>query len=165
MGGTRRTVAAIALAVVAVAGPAACADDGGGGSEDAFCAQVARVPSLAAALSNFTDRDPAALRARLDDARAAYDALVDAAPDDVRADTRTVVDLIDEVIDAVDAHPDDNEAAAAELRAAVADHPDAGDAAGRVSAYAKATCDIDLDPTAPGVDETTTTAAPEGAGG
>lgn len=148
-------VAALAIAATGLAG---CSSDGG--SQAAFCAQVRKVQPLEVLLAGFTEADPVELARRLDTGAAAYADLLDASPGEVRGDVRQVVELVDEVIAAVRAHRNDPEAAAAQVRAAVADHPKAAESTTAVAAHAKDRCGVDLNPTVvddPSTGSTTTT--------
>ncbi|MEZ5139766.1 MAG: hypothetical protein R2702_19135 [Acidimicrobiales bacterium] len=152
-----RPAAVAALALVLAATSAGCTDDGG--STASFCAQVRQVPALETVLARFDETDPDVLADRIDKARAAYDALADAAPGDVRDETASVVALVDEVLDAVTDHPTDPAAAADQLRRAVADHPEAEQARAKVASFAQRECDVRLDPTLAPSEGTTTSAA------
>lgn len=149
--------AGVALSVGALA---SCSEEGG--SKEAFCREVAGVPTLDAVLADFSRADAEELTARLDSAGDAYARLRDAAPDGIRDDAAKVVDLVQVVIDAVDRHGDDPQAAADQLRTDLGDRPDVTPAAQRVARYAARECDVDLDGTQP--DEpptsTSTTAVP-----
>ena len=138
-------VALASLAVVGAAGLGACSKDGGSKAE--FCAQVQVVPSLETVIARFSETDPAVLDDRIDRARAAYHDLEDAAPKEIHGDTAEVVAVVDEVLDAVAAHPSDPAKATAALRAKVKQHPKVGAARARVVRYAKAECDVVLDGT------------------
>lgn len=166
-GQSRRPLTAAGLAMLALAalGAAACTSDGG--SETEFCERVATVPALDSLLTGFGNADPGELATRLDTASAAYGDLRDAAPGDIRGPVGTVVDLVDAVLDDVEARAEDPEALADALRATVAEHPDAEQAATEVAAYARDRCDVDLNPTIAGDPTggtTTEPAAPDGGG-
>jgi hypothetical protein len=115
------------------------------GSQEAFCAQVAKVPSLEATLSRFSEVDADVLADRIEKARAAYHDLEDAAPGQIDGETAAVVDLVDAVLDAVLEHPDDPEQAAAQLREAMDDHAGVDDDRAAVAAYAADECGVTLD--------------------
>ncbi|QXC62761.1 hypothetical protein KSP35_08230 [Aquihabitans sp. G128] len=158
VGAARRwtaTAAAVALALVALGG---CTKDHG--SEADFCREVKRIPTLDAVVTGFVDTEPSALDARLDDASKAYATLEDAAPDDVRDSVSDMTALVDAVLAAVRAHPDDPEAAARDLRAAVKDHPNAARSSLAVASYASEHCGVELNPKV--VDTTSTTAVSGG---
>ncbi len=143
-------LAAVALSV----GQAACSDDGGA-DEAAFCRQVQELPPLEMVIDGFTETDATELGRRLDDASDAYTGLRDVAPEEIRGSVDEVVELVLAILGAVEANPDDPEAASDELRTAVVEHPDAAAASKRVVDYAADRCDVTLDPT---LDvETTTT--------
>ena len=69
-----------------------------------------------------------------------------------------MVDLVDAILDAVEADVEDPEKVADELRKAVREHPGAADASTRVVAYAADRCDVQLNPMLD--DEPTTTTTP-----
>ena len=143
----RRRSTALALAAVLATAAAACTNDPG--SVDSFCHEVQTMPSLEAALTRFSETDPAELAERIDQARAAYEDLAEAAPSEIDAETDDVVEVVDEVLTAVEDHPTDPAAAADQLRDAMADHPDAAASQAAVSEFAKTECDVTLDPTLP----------------
>lgn len=140
---SRRRLAALAAAWLVLAG-AACSRDKG--SDEAFCKEVRRTPTLESVVSGFADADPEELDTRLEAARDAYGKLRRSAPSAVRDDVGRVVDLANEVITAVEDHHDDPEAVAAQVRKAVDRHDDAARSAVKVAAYAKKTCGVDLNP-------------------
>lgn len=152
------------LAVLAVAVPA-CSDDGG--SVEAFCDEVRRVPSLESVVSRFNEVEPTNLADRIAKAREAYQRMADAAPSAIDGQADAVVALVEEVLDAIEAHPDDPEAAAEAVRTAMADHEGVADDRDELVTYAEAECDVVLDPpvadgpttTAPSAPSSTTTAA------
>jgi hypothetical protein len=138
-----RRIAALAAACLVLAG-ASCSRNQG--SDEAFCKEIRRTPTLESVVTGFADADPEELDTRLDAARDAYGRLRRSAPSGVRGDVGPVVDLADAVIAAVDEHHDDPEAVAAEVREAVERHDDAAAAAVKVAAYAKKSCGVDLNP-------------------
>lgn len=140
----RRFLAVLSVTTMISLGPAACTDDSG--SEEAFCSQVIEVPTMGVLLAGFDEADPVELERRLDVGMAAYESLRDEAPEEIRGRVGEVVDLVTDMIDAVRANPDDAEALAAEVRTAVAEHPDAEKAATEVDAYARITCEVELTP-------------------
>lgn len=146
---TATVLGTIALAAVGFVG---CSSDGG--SQEAFCTQVRKVQPLEVLLAGFTEADPVELARRLDNGADDYAALLDASPGAIRGDVGQVVDLVDAVIAAVRAHRNDPEAAGAQVRVAVADHPKAAASSTAVATYAKDRCGVDLNPTV--VDDTTT---------
>lgn len=164
---TRKTAAIVAATAATMAlGSVGCTADSG--SEEAFCRQVKDLPPLDSVITGFSEADPAELAERLESAAASYAELRDAAPGEIRESVRAVVDLVDAVIEGVGRNPDDPEATADELRAAVVDHPGAPLAAARVVDYAQEHCDLQLDPsldeegpTTPGAAGSTTTAVPD----
>jgi hypothetical protein len=134
------TIAAtLALGTLAVA----CTDEGG--SDEAFCEQVGRVPSLESVLARFDEAEPTTLADGIAKARAAYRDLADAAPTEIDGQADAVVALVEEVLDAVEAHPDDPAEAAAAVRSALADHEGVAADRDELVAYAEATCDVVLD--------------------
>ena len=162
MGGTplftARNVAIALLAVLGALGATACSKNQG--SQEAFCRQIRTVPPLAAVISGFANEDPTELQNRLGAARTAYAELGEAAPKEIAADVKTSIDLVDAVIDAVATQGDDPEAVATQVRRAVKANSGATAASTRVAAYAKKSCDVDVNPTVPpdaGSTSTTTT--------
>jgi hypothetical protein len=144
---SRRPLAALVAGSLLVAGTACSRDKG---SDEAFCKEVKRTPTLESVVSGFADADPEELATRLDAARDAYGRLRRSAPSGVRGDVGPVVDLAEEVIAAVDDHHDDPEAVAAAVREAVDRHEDAEASSARVAAYAKKACGVDLNPVVEG---------------
>jgi hypothetical protein len=159
---TRISVAIVAGAVALVA--PACGGDGG--SQEAFCAEVAEVPALESVLARFSEADPQVLADRIERARAAYQDLADAAPDAIGDETDDVVEVVEEIFAAVEDHPTDPSAAADQLRVVMADHPEVEAARREVADYALEACGLRLDPTLGSSDDasTTTTAADPDAG-
>lgn len=153
------TVAAGLLASAVAVGPLAACTDDQTASPESFCDSLRRVPSLTSVFTGFADQDASRLDRSLSDAEAAFDRLRDTAPDEIAPDVTEVVDLVQAVIDGVRAHPTDPDAAAAEIRAAVDDHPDAVTSSLAVADYARTQCDVELNPTVPeDPDEAGTTA-------
>ena len=140
---SRRCFAVVAVASLVVAG-ASCTRDKG--SDEAFCKQIRRTPTLASVVADFDEADPEELAIRLDAAREDYGRLRRSAPSGIRGDVGRVVDLADEVIAAVDEHHEDPEAVADEVRKAVDRHDGAAEAAVKVAAYTKKSCGVDLNP-------------------
>lgn len=134
-----------------VVSSAACSSESG--SVEAFCEAVVDVPPLATVVSGFAETYPAEVSSRLSDAESAYADLRDSAPGDIDDEVDRVVDLAEEVMDAVREHSEDRDAATDRIRSSMADHPDAEEASAAVVAYAAEHCDVDLDPT-PDEDET-----------
>lgn len=155
---SRRALALLAVTLIIGGAAVGCTEDAG--TAKAFCKQVAKVPPLDTVVEGFASADPDELTGRLEGARQAYQALADAAPGDINGSTEALVDLVEAVIDGVAAHRTDPEAAADTIRAAVAERPDATEAAAEVAAYAKVRCDVDLNPV---VAESSTTAVTAGA--
>lgn len=147
MGGTTKratTIVTVLLTVLASA-IAGCTDDGG--SEDAFCREVRSLPPLDSVINGFSEADPGQLETRLTRASSAYEDLRAAAPSEIRGSVGDMVDLVDAVLDAVEANRDDPEAAVDALRTAVVENPDAPLASRRVVDYAADSCDVVLNPT------------------
>jgi hypothetical protein len=143
----RLKTALAALAVGAlVAGAGACSRDQG--SAEDFCRDVKVAPSLESELNRFFDGRSDA--DRLATVGQAYRDLAGAAPSAIRDDARAVRDLVDEVIAAAKAHPDDRTKAADQVRAAMARHKGAAGSAAALSTYAAKRCDVRLDPTVSG---------------
>ena len=147
MASPRRIAAAVTatLALATSAGLSACTDSPG--SKDDFCEQGAKVPSLEAVLSRFSETDPDVLAERIDNARAAYADLASAAPSAIDSETDSVVALVDDVLNAVEDNPEDPAKAAAQLREAMVTHEDVDDAQVTVAAYALDECGVRLDAT------------------
>jgi hypothetical protein len=144
-----------AIAALVLAAPA-CSDDDG--SVEAFCEEIRQVPSLESVVSRFNEVEPTNLADRITKAREAYQRMADAAPGAIDGQADAVVDLVDEVLAAVEAHPDDPEAAADAVRTAMAEHEGVADDRAELVAYAEAECGVVLDP--PVADGGTTTTGP-----
>lgn len=151
MGGTplftERKFAIALFVLLSAFGVSACGKSQG--SQEAFCRQIRTVPPLAAVISGFANEDPTELQNRLGAARTAYTELGEAAPKEIAADVETSIDLVNAVIDAVATQGDDPEAVAAQIRRAVKANSGATAASTRVAAYAKKSCDVDVNPTVP----------------
>ena len=133
------------------------------GSEEAFCREVAKAPTIDSVVSGFTDADPGELDKRLADAAKSYEDIANAAPGEIRGEVDTVVRLVDAVIDAVKDHSDDPEVVADQVRNAVVDNPGSIKAAASIAIYAANNCSLELNPTVddePETATTTTTTAP-----
>lgn len=152
-----RIAGAGALALLVLAAPA-CSDDDG--SVEAFCDEVRQVPSLESVVSRFNEVEPTNLADRITKAREAYQRMADAAPGAIDGQADAVVALVDEVLDAIEANPDDPEAAAAAVRSAMADHEGVAEDRAELVAYAEAECDVVLDPPVADDGATTTVTAP-----
>ena len=142
---TRRPIAFALAAALLAGGLGACTSDGG--STEAFCAQVKQVPALEAVLARFSETDPDVLADRIAKARQAYDDLAAAAPSEIADEADEVVALVDDIFDAVEAHPTDPAAASAQLRKAMAEHRGVAADRKKVAAYARTKCDVQLDAT------------------
>lgn len=140
--GPRQAVATFALAAM-LSMVGACTDSDGG-SDEAFCAQLAETPALSTVIERFTSATPDDLDQRLSEAAESYASLRDAAPSEVDNEVDTLVDLVDAVIDAVRTNPGDPVAAADQVRSVIAEHPDAEAASTKVTDYASSTCNIEL---------------------
>ena len=116
------------------------------GSEQAFCRQVAKVPTMGVLLAGYTDADPVELERRLHAGSEAYASLRQDAPGAIRGRVDDVVDLVEDLISAVRTNRRDPEAATAQVRKAAQDHPDAGASSRAVADYAKDRCGVDLNP-------------------
>ena len=160
----RRTAPLAVAAILASGVLAGCSRSSG--STEAFCTQVEKVPALEAVLARFSEADPDVLSDRIAKARTAYDALADAAPDEIADETDQVVSLVDDILTAVEQHPTDPAKASAQLRAAMAQHKGVEADRAKVTAYAKEQCGVQLDATlGDGVGSTATsssTTAPTG---
>lgn len=152
----RRTIATVLATAVAVAafGLGACSK--GGDDNASFCAAVRSAPSLESVLVGFTAQDPAELGRRLDKAQAAYATVRSSAPKAVHDDVTTIVDVVDQLIAAVRAHPNDPDAVRDRIRSDVADHQGVAAATVAVADYARDHCDVELNPGVT-VDQTTST--------
>src|SRR4051812_43065495 len=143
---TLRPAAAAALVAILVAvALSGCTHSSG--STAKFCAQVRKVPALESVLARFSEADPDVLRDRIDKARSAYDSLETDAPSEIAGDTKAVVSLVDDVLDAVEQNPSDPAKAAAQLRTAMARHQGVEAKRAKLTAYARTTCDVQLDAT------------------
>lgn len=136
-------VAVSALVAVPLLATACGSDDG---DSQSFCAALRSAPTLESVVSGFTGLDGAELTRRLDRAANAYDNVERTAPAEVDDEVTTVVAVVDAVIEAVRANPDDRAAAVAAVRAAIREHPDLQASADTISTYAADTCDLDLNP-------------------
>jgi hypothetical protein len=159
----RPVAAALLAALVTVTALAGCSQDSG--SEEAFCTEVAKVPALESVLSRFSETDGGLLQDRIDKARAAYTALGEAAPADIADATDDVVALVDEILTAVEAHPDDPTAASDQLRDAMADHPSISTHRAELASYAEETCGVQLDATLSGPGTSSTSTSTTGSSG
>ena len=148
---TRVTVAVVASAVLLV-GASACTRDKA--SQGSFCEELRQVPTLASVISGFADQDLSQLESRLDETMDQFEDLRASAPDEIGSDVDRTVDLVEAVVEAVRANHSDPDAAAAQVRAVVADHPEAETSSRAVTDYAREQCRIELNPTVP-ADETT----------
>jgi hypothetical protein len=137
------------VAATAVTGALAGCTDDQTASPRSFCDSLRRVPALASVFTGFADQDAGRLDRSLDEAEAAFGQLRESAPEAIEPDVTEVVDLVQVVIDGVRANPTDPDAAAAEIRAAVDDHPDAVTSSLAVADYARTQCDVELNPTVP----------------
>lgn len=133
-----------AAALVGLSGLVACGSDGD--SDRSFCAALASAPTLESVVSGFSSVDASELTRRLDRASSAYATVARTAPDSVDDDVDEVVGVVDAVIEAVRANAEDPEAAVTAVRAAVERRPDLSGASGRIAAYAKDECELDLNP-------------------
>lgn len=140
--------AAIVLMVAAlIAAVGGCTDSNDNGSDEAFCARLGETPALSTVIERFTSATPNDLDQRLDQAEKAYGELRSSAPSEIDDEVDVLVDLVDAVIGAVRANPDDSVAAADQVRSVVDEHPEAEQASTEVTAYASHTCNIELSPT------------------
>lgn len=117
------------------------------GSDQAFCDDLRRVPSLASVLTGFSEMSPAKLTEALDDAEASFAQLRRSAPEDLSDEVDRVVELVMAVIDGVRANATDPVAAAETIRKAVAAHPRAEEAGLAVAEAARTRCSVELNPT------------------
>lgn len=144
---TRRLALACAVVVAAGAGTAACSDDGG--STEAFCEQVAQVPSFRTIFDTYDPADPAAARGELDAAVEQLRALQDAAPGEVRDDVETVAGVAERLVQALgEIDPADPLSGLEGLDDLQADFDKVDEASTNVATYTQAQCGITLD-TAP----------------
>ena len=144
--------AAILMSAVA----SGCTSDSG--SETAFCDAVTQVPALESVLARFNEADPDLLQDRIDKARGAYEDLARAAPSEIDAEADDVVDVVDQILLAVEENPTDPAKAADQLRTAMADHPEIDRSRAKVTAYAQTECGVRLEPTL-GTSTTSTSSA------
>lgn len=146
LGSTRSKSAGIAVVVALSLATGSFGCSAKEGSRKAFCARVKDLPALDEIVTGYSEADPAELSGRLERATESYADLSDAAPDEIRQSVRTLVDLVDAVIEGLGRNPDDPEATADDLRAAVLQHPGAPMAAVRVADYAAKHCGVQLNP-------------------
>jgi hypothetical protein len=136
----RRSAALVLGAALAATSLTGCGDDDGDAAET-FCPLVADRAGLAAMTENFdpSDRDRAleqlrAIRVELGELRAA-------APSEIRGDLDTQIDAVQGLIDALDAVPPGDPAAAVEaVRAAQADMDGLPEATSNLEAWTAENC-------------------------
>lgn len=133
-------IATMACTAIAVS----CTKDQG--SEQAFCRQVAKAPTVDSVVSGYTDAEGSELDARLADAASAYADLAKVAPGKIRGEVNTVVRLVDAVIAAVKEHREDPEVVADRVRAEVVNNPGSIKASIAVATYAADRCKLELNP-------------------
>jgi hypothetical protein len=123
---------------------------------------------VASVISGYTQSDRQELQKRLTSARAFYAKLVKVAPDEVTDAVKTVVKIVDIVIDAVAQHPDDQAAVSEQIGLRLGDGKDAQAASALIVSVTKEQCGLDLTPTRPGASTgggaTTTTTDASGSG-
>ena len=142
-GGPRKVMAGLTLAALITAATG-CTGSDSSGSDEAFCARLAETPALSTVIERFTSASSGELDQRLDEAAEAYAALRKAAPGEIDDEVDTLVDLVDAVIGAVRANPDDTVAVADQIRSVIGDHPGAEAASTEVTNYASGTCNLEL---------------------
>lgn len=135
----------------------------GGGSKEAFCAQVAQIPNLRTLFDTYDPTNPDAAKAQLDHEVAQLRTLQDASPSEVRDDVKIVADVAAKLVDAIGAI--DPQAPLAGLQALdgiQADFDRVEAASTSVAAYASAQCGIELESpsTAATGQPTTSTSSP-----
>jgi hypothetical protein len=142
-----RRFVALVLAVLTVAGATAgCAK--AKGSKEAFCKQLRQTPALSTALAGYPSGDSATYTTQLREARDAFGDLQKAAPRSIRADVGAVGELVDDIVGAIEDHPDDAAAVASQLRMNMLTSPSAAKSALNVSNYASKECGLSLNPAA-----------------
>ena len=146
---TLRPAALAALTSLLVVGTlAGCSHHSG--STEAFCARVRKVPALESVLVRFSESDPDVLKDHISKARTAYDSLEADAPSEIAGETKAVVSLVDDILDAVEQNPGDPAKAAAQLRKAMARHQGVDKQRAKLTSYAQDTCNVKLDATLTG---------------
>ena len=133
-----------ALAALAVASLVGCSKESG--SQESFCADLRKVPTLESVVADYADADPDELATRLDEAEAAFEQLRDSAPEEIDADVDAMVDLVVEILDTVRDHQEDPDAVANDLRDAMKGRLGAAKSSLRVAAYGATKCDVTLNP-------------------
>ena len=147
-------VLAVCLLAIGVIGLGACSKEGG--SQEAFCRDLRKVPTLESVVADYADSDPDELQHRLDEARDAFDQLRSSAPEEIDGDVDEMVALVDDVLDAVERHRDDPDAVAKDLRTAMKGRLGAAKASLRVAAYGATKCNVTLNPAELPPESTTT---------
>jgi len=137
----RRILVCVAVAT-ALGSPLSCAK--ANPSKAAFCRQLRRTPVLEDILSGVATGDPAAVRRQVGAAATQFGALERAAPREIRAEVGEVATLMEKVLEAVDASPDDPQALAERLRKLATTNTGAAGAALEVAGYARDKCNVDL---------------------
>jgi hypothetical protein len=151
---------ALACAVVAAVGAGAPACSDSGGSKEAFCEQIAQVPSFRSIFDTYDPADPAAARAQLNAAVEQLHALQDAAPGEVRDDVETVADVAERLVKALgEIDPADPLSGLEGLDNLQADFDAVEEASTNVATYTQSQCGITLDTAPPTTPLTTPTTA------
>lgn len=138
----RRVATIVVTLVVVAAGVSGCAK--AHGSREAFCEQLRKTPALATALAGYPSGDAATYAKQLRQARQAFGDLQKAAPRSIRADVGSVGELVNDIVKAIEQHPDDPAGVASALRMRMMSSPSAAKAAVNVGNYASKECGIKL---------------------
>ena len=138
----RRAVTLLTVLVVTAAATSGCAR--AHGSKEAFCEQLRKTPAIATALAGYPSGDGSSYVEQLREARQAFGALQRAAPRSIRADVGSVGELVDEIVKAIEKHPDEPTAVASQLRMDMLSAPSSAKAALNVGNYATKECGVAL---------------------
>lgn len=136
----RPVVALVAIALVVSIG---CSRQQG--DEASFCELVPEVDDLFSLLQGTDTGDPAAVEERFDEGLAEFRALERAAPRTVKPDVAELANVVEDVLEAVQANDGDQAATAAALADLTDTHPGAAASALKVVQYTRDTCGITLD--------------------
>lgn len=137
----RRALAVLLCALVLL--PAGCSRQQG--DQESFCELAPEVDDLFALLNGYEQADPEALDRRFDAGLQRFRALERAAPREIKPDVGELVDIVEEVLEAVRSNRNDRSAIAADLQNLQADHPGAAASALRVIEYVNENCGVELE--------------------
>lgn len=139
----RPLIAAVAALLVA----GGCSDDGETADPATFCDTVLEIETTFGAdpFEALKGRDPAEVEAQMTEVVDAYDRLEAVAPEDIDEDVVRIAIAVDEVVDVLDRHGWDVDAAAADLQTTSLGEPDdlaaARSSSEAVSAYLDEHCE------------------------